>query len=809
MHRATSAAENGPAPFARLHVATGVRSASDSSLQSLDNACPRERQRSRQTWTAASWAALRSRAPSPASTWAFCVGAALGMMLMSTLILGAALHRDRGAQPSAAAATSLVRGSNVLQAEHAASAAEAMLRAAAALAAGLDRRDTQSNKARENANNLSRADADNRLAGADTPTGDTVDMAVNGGEPGYDEAEDEADDYGTQLSDGAPTPASHNRAAWVALRTAALSASKRASSLAGVNRPSKIAFLFLTRGPLPHARLWERFFQGHDGEFVVHVHASPGFELNESTVASPVFYGRTIASPVVVEWGQMSVVAAERRLFATALLDSDVAQFFVLLSESCVPLRSFSYVKEYLLNNGNKSFLDSFIDVQSRYNPRMAPTIPEAQWRKGTQWAAVTRAHAELFVSDELVFSVMRRHCRTWTDPEGRYGAFCAGDEHYKQVILQILGFEHEIERRPVTFANWFPTTRAHPKLYVVQEVTAELVQDLQVCCMLWAIREDPPLELKRHAQSRTELWRPMEGEHMRCGVTTDAKTCATHCFAPVSAWLCANRACVAGCSCHAHAGCLLGNSRSGQDSGFLKNMPTSWAFDACHNFTRLPGVCIVGMCHGFVAAPRHARFLRCGSVSPKTERSEVAYHHSISGSTHSAPSSALSSCAVAAVTVSGDTFSCCASQTPAASADWLGKGSEANSHGANHQRGCAPGRRERACNAAGRKQARPAPARQQARQRHTNTAARTKNSAALESLMNCSSACCVRRLLAMPLPDMAQKMAVKDVVQGSGSAVLPRISGTATAHASATKPTDKCARHTAAKRCLIAAERW
>ena len=59
-----------------------------------------------------------------------------------------------------------------------------------------------------------------------------------------------------------------------------------------------------------------------------------------------------------------------------------------------------------------------------------------------------------------------------------------------------------------------------------------------------------------------------------------------------------------------------------------------------------------------------------------------------------------------------------------------------------------------------------------------------------------------------MPLPDIAQKIAVNDVVQGSGSAVLPRISGTATAQARATKPTDRWARHTAAKRCLIAAER-
>ena len=57
----------------------------------------------------------------------------------------------------------------------------------------------------------------------------------------------------------------------------------------------------------------------------------------------------------------------------------------------------------------------------------MAPVIPEAAWRKGTQWAAVTRAHAALFVHDDAVFRVMRRHCATWTDPEGRYAAFCAG----------------------------------------------------------------------------------------------------------------------------------------------------------------------------------------------------------------------------------------------------------------------------------------------------------------------------------------------------------------------------------------------
>ncbi len=122
------------------------------------------------------------------------------------------------------------------------------------------------------------------------------------------------------------------------------------------------------------------------------MHAAPGFELNASTVASPVFYERTVPAPVEVQWGQMSVVGAERRLFAAALADRHVARM-VLLSESCVPLRSFrrvlllalavalrvvarvcacaeaerlrSYVKQYLLGS-DKSFLDSFLDVQVR-----------------------------------------------------------------------------------------------------------------------------------------------------------------------------------------------------------------------------------------------------------------------------------------------------------------------------------------------------------------------------------------------------------------------------------------------------------
>lgn len=61
-------------------------------------------------------------------------------------------------------------------------------------------------------------------------------------------------------------------------------------------RVPKVAFLFLTRGDLPLARLWERFFHGHEDHFSVYVHSPPDHRLNVSKT-SP-FYGRQIPSQV-------------------------------------------------------------------------------------------------------------------------------------------------------------------------------------------------------------------------------------------------------------------------------------------------------------------------------------------------------------------------------------------------------------------------------------------------------------------------------------------------------------------------------
>jgi len=75
----------------------------------------------------------------------------------------------------------------------------------------------------------------------------------------------------------------------------------RASFAPGVRRypfrrVPKVAFMFLTPGPLPLAPLWERFFRGNEGRYSIYVHALPSYRANFTSES--VFYRRQIPSKV-------------------------------------------------------------------------------------------------------------------------------------------------------------------------------------------------------------------------------------------------------------------------------------------------------------------------------------------------------------------------------------------------------------------------------------------------------------------------------------------------------------------------------
>ncbi|KAG6471397.1 glycosyltransferase BC10-like [Zingiber officinale] len=233
------------------------------------------------------------------------------------------------------------------------------------------------------------------------------------------------------------------------------------------NRTSKVAFMFLTKGPLPLAPLWEEFLKGHEGKYSIYVHSSPDYQPDFPRRS--VFYRRQIPSQVA-EWGKMSMCDAEQRLLANALLDVDNERF-VLLSESCIPLHNFSTVYGYLVHS-KRSFVGAFDDPgphgRGRYNHNMAPEVSISQWRKGAQWFEVDRNLAVFLIHDAKYYPKFRDFCR----PP------CYVDEHYFPTILAI-ELPHLLANRSLTSVDW-SRGGAHPATFGGRDVTEGFLKRLK-----------------------------------------------------------------------------------------------------------------------------------------------------------------------------------------------------------------------------------------------------------------------------------------------------------------------------------------
>ncbi|KAI4355549.1 hypothetical protein L6164_004310 [Bauhinia variegata] len=232
-------------------------------------------------------------------------------------------------------------------------------------------------------------------------------------------------------------------------------------------RNPKIAFMFLTKGPLPMQPLWERFFKGHEGLYSIYVHSLPSYTADFEP--SSVFYRRQIPSQVA-EWGKMSMCDAERRLLANSLLDIS-NEWFILLSESCIPLQNFSTVYNYISQSWY-SFMGSFDEPgpygRGRYNENMAPEVNLSDWRKGSQWFEINRELAVRIIEDNTFYPKFNDFCV----PHG-----CYVDEHYFQTMLTIQT-PHLLANRSLTYVDW-SRGGAHPATFGKEDINEEFFKKI------------------------------------------------------------------------------------------------------------------------------------------------------------------------------------------------------------------------------------------------------------------------------------------------------------------------------------------
>ncbi|XP_030494891.2 glycosyltransferase BC10-like [Cannabis sativa] len=234
------------------------------------------------------------------------------------------------------------------------------------------------------------------------------------------------------------------------------------------SRVPKVAFMFLTKGNLPFAPIWEIFFKGHKELYSIYVHTHPSFV--DSTTQDSVFYKRRIPSKQV-HWGKSTMTDAERRLIASALLDLSNERF-VLLSEACIPLFNFTNTYNYLINtklNFVQLFDDPGREGQGRYSSEMSPQISLSNWRKGSQWFASNRKLSVEIVSDSKYYPIFQKYC----NPP------CYADEHYIPTLINIL-FPEANSNRSITWVDWSKGGKAHPGTFGKKNVSEEILDKIR-----------------------------------------------------------------------------------------------------------------------------------------------------------------------------------------------------------------------------------------------------------------------------------------------------------------------------------------
>ncbi|KAH0469245.1 hypothetical protein IEQ34_002477 [Dendrobium chrysotoxum] len=138
----------------------------------------------------------------------------------------------------------------------------------------------------------------------------------------------------------------------------------------------KIAFLFIARNRLPLDVIWDAFFkEQEEGKFSIYVHSRPGFLFNQAKTKSRYFYGRQVNNSIQVDWGEASMILAERILLQNALKDATNERFLFLSDRLSVWAWLFGFLLFPLLWGPSVSPSGSFY-VAGSFPPWLPVPVP-------------------------------------------------------------------------------------------------------------------------------------------------------------------------------------------------------------------------------------------------------------------------------------------------------------------------------------------------------------------------------------------------------------------------------------------------
>ena len=192
----------------------------------------------------------------------------------------------------------------------------------------------------------------------------------------------------------------------------------------------KIAFLFLTIDNVRFPKIWKEYFKNNESKINIYCH--PKYP---EKVTVPWQKLNIINDLAETEWGK--IIYALVNLFKASLKDKDNKKF-IILSESCLPIKSFNKLYKFLANdNIHTSYID-FWEMPEKDHNLLKSKLPSFKYKlkKHSAWFCLSRHHIKKLLLTPEIY---------------KFSKILVGDENF----LTLLHSSNNIKDFTINYANW------------------------------------------------------------------------------------------------------------------------------------------------------------------------------------------------------------------------------------------------------------------------------------------------------------------------------------------------------------------
>lgn len=188
----------------------------------------------------------------------------------------------------------------------------------------------------------------------------------------------------------------------------------------------KIAFLFLTIDQPYFTQAWEKYFLDNQNKYNIYIHPK-----NKDSITHKLFKNNIVPDIKTTNWGFL--VEAQISLLQTALIQDKDNQKFILVSDSCLPTKTFNELYTFLNNKKKLSYINLLTQFKSFNN-----NINKNYKYKHSQWFCLDRHHVKKLLLQKNTIINELKHTK-------------GGDEYFLNYILP----DDKIIDYPITNVDW------------------------------------------------------------------------------------------------------------------------------------------------------------------------------------------------------------------------------------------------------------------------------------------------------------------------------------------------------------------